>query len=189
MNEDLLRRMFKYFNVFMVFMWKIGLAKFLNFWPKVLGKYIVITHFGRNTGKKYQTPVNYCEIDGDIYCSAGFGVESDWYKNLQHNPNIEIWTKDGWWHTRAEDISNHPHRITIMRNVLVASGFAAYLFGFNLSRMDDEVLDDATKDYCLLRLDRVSAQTGPDGPGEYSWVWQVISFVLFFLLIARKKDK
>jgi deazaflavin-dependent oxidoreductase (nitroreductase family) len=189
MNEDLLRRIFKYLNVFMVFMWKIGLAKFLNIWPKVLGQYLVITHYGRNSGNKYYTPVNFSEIDGDIYCTSGFGIQSDWYKNVLHNPDIEIWTKNGWWHARAEDISNHPQRIAIMRKVLMASGFAAPLFGLNPSQMDDEILFEVTKDYRILRLERMTAQTGNNGPGEYSWIWQLISFFLFFLLISKKKDK
>lgn len=189
MNEDMLRKLFKYFNLFMVFMWKLGLEKLLNVWPKGLGQYIVITHYGRKSGKKYFTPVNYCKIDGEIYCSAGFGVQSDWYRNIVHNPSIEIWTKDGWWIAEAEEISDHPERISIMRNVLIGSGFAAYLFGLNPSKMDDEVLDEMTRDYCLLKLKRVSPQTGNDGPGEFSWIWPVLTFVFFFMLTNRKKKK
>ena len=121
MNEELLRNMFKYLNKFMVFMWKLGLGKSLNIWPKGFGRFLVITHYGRKTGKKYLTPVNYSSIDGEIYCTSGFGVQSDWYKNLIHNPEIEVWLPNGWWKAQAQDVSQHPERTQIMREVLIGS--------------------------------------------------------------------
>lgn len=159
MNKDLLRKGFKYLNVFMVFLWNLGLEKILNIWPKGLGQYIVITHYGRNSGRKYLTPVNYCEIDGEIYYTSGFGVQSDWYKNLRVNPNIEIWSKNSWWQALAEDISHNPERLAIMKNVLKGSGFAAPLFGLDPCGMVDLTWGHFTKDYRLLRLDRVAPQT------------------------------
>jgi deazaflavin-dependent oxidoreductase (nitroreductase family) len=189
MNEELLKKLFKYLNKFMVFLWKLGLGKTLNFWPKVMGRFLVITHYGRKTGNKYLTPVNYSTVNGEIYCTSGFGVQSDWYKNLMRNPEIEVWLTEGWWRAQAEDVSDHPDRLDIMREVLIGSGFAAPMFGIQPLRMDDVTLSEVTKDYRLIRINRVAEKTGNEGPGEYAWFWQLTTVFLFFLLIIKKRRK
>jgi hypothetical protein len=42
--------------------------------------------------------------------------------------------------------------------------------------------------YCLVRIQRSAAQTGPGGPGDLAWVWPAATFVLLgVLLMGRKK--
>jgi deazaflavin-dependent oxidoreductase (nitroreductase family) len=189
MNEDLLRNLFKYFNKFMVMLWRLGLGKFLNIWPKVFGCFLVITHYGRKTRNKYLTPVNFSTVDGEIYCTSGFGEQSDWYKNLVRHPEIEVWLTEGWWRAQAVDVSDHPDRLDIMREVLIGSGFAAPMFGIHPLTMDNATLSEMTKEYRLIRINRIAEKTGNDGPGEYVWVWQITTAFLFFLLLTKKRRK
>ena len=67
-----LRRVFHAMNHFMVFMWKIGLGRWINAWPAVGGRMMVIQHRGRRSGKIYLTPVNYASVDGEVYWTNGF---------------------------------------------------------------------------------------------------------------------
>lgn len=189
MNENLLRNLFKYLNKFMVLLWKLGLGKFLNIWAKVFGRFLVITHYGRKTGKKYLTPVNYSTVNGEIYCTSGFGVQSDWYKNLMRNPEIEVWLTEGWWRAQAEDVSGPPDRNDIMREVMIGSGFASPMFGIHPLTIDDDTLALETKDYRLIRINRVAEKTGNNGPGEYAWFWQITTAILFLLLLTKKWRK
>lgn len=147
-----LRRIFHAFNPIMIFMWKIGLGRMINIWPAVIGRIMLIKHRGRKSGKEYLTPVNYAIVDGEIYSSAGFGAISDWYKNMLANPNIELWLPDGWHKAQAEDISDSPRRLFLLRQVVIASGFAGPLFGVNQRKLDDEQLDAASKDYRLIHF-------------------------------------
>ena len=52
---------------------------------------MIIGFKGAKSGKKYSTPVNYLEIDGNYY------VMSDrsrvWWKNIKTNPEIEMYIK------------------------------------------------------------------------------------------------
>ena len=123
--EEKLRHYFKYLNNFMVCMWRFGLGWMINIWPDVFGRIMIITHTGRKSGRRYQTPVNYMIIDDDIYCTAGFGKGADWFRNMIADPQVEVWLPDGWWLGVAEDISDCEARLPIMRDVLIASGFAA----------------------------------------------------------------
>ncbi len=147
-----LRKIFRAGNPFMVFMWKIGLGKAINIWPPVFGRIMVIKHRGRKSGKGYLTPVNYAILDGEIYCTAGFGSISDWYRNMLVNPQVELWLPEEKRDACAEDISTSPRRLFLMRQVIIASGFAGPLFGIDPKKLDDEELNTASKNYRLVHF-------------------------------------
>jgi len=185
--DEKLRRGFKnYLNPFMLLLWRLGLGSWVNWWPQVGGRIMVLTHTGRKSGQRRRTPVNYTIIEGDIYCTAGFGKLADWYRNMLRNPNVEVWLPDGWWAGDAIDVSDDPNRMAILRQVLFASGFAAYAAGLDPVKMSDEALDAATKEYRLVRIRRRIACTGTNGPGDLSWVWPLATFILLPLALFRR---
>ena len=147
-----LRKFFHTMNRFMVFMWKIGMGKMINFWPAVVGRIMVIKHRGRKSGKEYLTPVNYAIVDGEIYCLAGFGSTSDWYRNMMVNPKVELWLPEGRRTACAEDISASPNRLFLLRQVIIASGFAGPTFGIDPKKVNDEQLDSVSKGYRLVHF-------------------------------------
>lgn len=183
-NEKKVRQIFKIFNKFMILLWKLGLADWLNLWPSVFGQFMVITHFGRKSGFKRLTPVNYAVIDGEIYCCAGFGKVSDWYKNILANPTVEVWLTEGRWIGEAKDVSSDPNFLPFLREVLRCSGFAAPLFGVNPKKMNDTQLAQITAEYKLVHITRLDEKTGRDGPGELAWIWPLIAVIL--LLVKRR---
>ena len=149
---DSLRKIFRTMNRFMVFMWKIGLGKAINSWPAGFGRIMVIKHRGRKSGREYLTPTNYAIVDGEIYCTAGFGSISDWYRNILVYPRVELWLPEGKRMACAEDISNSPHRLFLLRQVIIASGFAGPLFGVNPKNLNDEQLHKVSKNYRLVHF-------------------------------------
>ena len=147
-----LRKTFHGMNRFMVWMWKMGWGRALNIWPAGFGRIMVIKHRGRKSGKEYLTPVNYAILDGVIYSTAGFGAVSDWYRNMLANPRVELWLPEGKRFYCAEDISDSPRRLLLIRQVIIASGFAGPLFGINPQKLNDEQLDAVSKEYRLVHF-------------------------------------
>jgi len=184
---DRLRRLFKIGNRMMVQFWRLGLGLHLNALPKYAGQIMVVQHTGRKSGKVYQTPVNYAMVNGEIYCMAGFGAETDWYQNILANPQVEIWLPESWWAGIAEEIFEQKIRLPILRKVLIASGFAAKVFGIYEDQISDEDLDLLTRNYKLLRIRRTTARTGPGGPGSLAWIWPVTTMLLLLMCLSRKK--
>jgi len=149
---DSLRKIFRAGNQFMVFLWKIGLGKAINSWPAGFGRIMVIKHHGRKTGNEYLTPVNYAIVDDKIYCTAGFGSISDWYRNILVYPRVELWLPEGKRLACAEDLSTSPDRLFLLRQVIIASGFAGPLFGVNPKKLNDEELNQVSKNYRLVHF-------------------------------------
>jgi deazaflavin-dependent oxidoreductase (nitroreductase family) len=185
--ENRLRRGFKYFNYYMILLWKLGLGPWINLAPRWLGRYMVIKHTGRKSGRVRYTPVNYVELDNEIYCTAGFGSVSDWYKNILLNPAVEIWLPNGWYSGQVIEIHDSQQRLPLFRKILEASGFVAPLMGIHPLTDSDETLGSLTADYRLLNIHRTTPCTGRGGPGELSWIWPLTSFILLFALLIRPK--
>lgn len=188
-SEKALRQGFKQFNRFMVLLWRLGLGRMVNMSPDYGGRIMVLTHTGRKSGRTYRTPVNYAEKDDAIYCTAGFGRVSDWYRNALATPQIELWLPDGRWSAVAEDVSDHPDRLALLREVLIASGFAAGAAGLDPRTMPDSELAEATDAYRLLRLERRATLTGPGGPGDLVWVWPVVGLAALLAAVVGKRRR
>ena len=152
----------------------------------------MITHTGRKSGKRYRTPANYTIVDDDIYCTAGFGGKSDWYRNMISNPQVEVWLPDGWWYGYAEEVTDSELYLPLLRQVLQASGFAAYAAGIDPYRVSDEGLAKVTEGYRLMRIRRTAACTGAGGPGDLVLFWPImvmalVPLLVIVLLTRRKK--
>ncbi len=149
-----LRGFFKQFNRLMLLLWRLGLGQWVNAWPAAGGRIMVITHTGRRSGRPHQTPVNYSPAGEAVYCTVGFGTRCDWYRNLLAEPHVEVWLPKARWQGLAKDVSDSPDRTHRLRQVLVASGFAAYLAGINPRHISDQELERLAEGYRLVRIVR-----------------------------------
>lgn len=187
-TEENLRQAFKVFNRFMLLMWRLGLGSYGNR-PELGGSIMVLTHTGRKSGLKRRTPLNYALLEGEVYCTAGFGAGADWYRNILADPQVEVWLPDGWYAGVAEDVSNDPERAFLMRQVLIGSGFAARVAGINPQKMSDEEMAPLTQSYRLVRIRLVAPRTGAGGPGDLAWVWPLATSVLLGMLLLRRRRR
>ena len=123
-----LKRIFWILNKFlMVPIFRLGLGPMLG---TPFGGYImVLKPIGRKSGKTYYTPVNYAIRDGCVYCVSGGRRTSDWFRNLQAHPEIEIMLPGGAIFTRAEEVSDPEERRDVARQVLINAGFAGFFRG------------------------------------------------------------
>jgi deazaflavin-dependent oxidoreductase (nitroreductase family) len=59
-----------------------------------LGRFVLLlTTTGRKSGRRRVTPLQYEEFDGVFYLGAALGGKSDWVRNIQANPQVEIRVK------------------------------------------------------------------------------------------------
>jgi deazaflavin-dependent oxidoreductase (nitroreductase family) len=86
------------------FLYAIGLGPLIG---KVV---LLLTTTGRKSGQARVTPLQYEEIDGEYYLGSARGVKSDWYRNLQVSPQVEVRVGAKRFHGTAEAVED-PARI------------------------------------------------------------------------------
>ena len=138
-------------------------------------------------GQARHTPLNYAQVEGELYIAAGFGGHCDWYRNLKANPAVEIWLPDGWWAGSAQEVTDPVRRLPVLRQVLIGSGAVGPLLGLNPRALSDDELAAATPDYRVMHLQRSAARTGAGGPGDLAWVWPVATLLLLARCLRRRR--
>ena len=92
---EVIRRGLRRMNPGMLLIWRLGLGWSADLWPRGFGRLMVIEHVGRRSGARYRTPVNFTRDAGHVYCVAGFGPHTDWYRNvLVERVSGNVKTKD-----------------------------------------------------------------------------------------------
>lgn len=180
MARGVLRCIFKFINTFfMVPLFRLGLGLFVG--NPITGYIMVMKTIGRKTGKERYVPVNYAILEGNIYCMAGFGKGTHWYRNLQSQPNIEIIIPSGPLAGVAEDATNSEGAIRILRQLLKNSGFPGFFAGFNPFTISDTELQEKTKDFPLVRIRPTGVGSGAGDAG--GWLW-ILSLVVLWLVLT-----
>jgi deazaflavin-dependent oxidoreductase (nitroreductase family) len=182
MFSSFLRRFFRVLNrFFMVPMFRLGFGPFFG---NPLSGYIMVLRIkGRRTGKIRYAPVNYAIANGRVYCIAGWGRTSDWFRNLQADPAIEAILPGGAIAGLAEAVTDPTERAPAIRQILKNGGFAGFLGGFNPYRVTDEELGRKTEGMPLVRIRPTGIGSGASDPAGWAWVWTAVFILALVLLL------
>lgn len=95
----------KFFFKVPVWMYKIGFGGF----ERLVGaQWMLITHIGRKSGKRYDSMVDVMDYDkatDTYYIEAAYGTRADWYRNIQASPNFEARVGRRKFEARAKALS------------------------------------------------------------------------------------
>lgn len=95
----------KFFFKVPVWMYKIGFGGFERWFG---AQWMLITHIGRKSGKRYDSMVDVMDYDkatDTYYIEAAYGTRADWYRNIQANPIFKVKVGRRKFEARAEALS------------------------------------------------------------------------------------
>jgi len=177
-----MRGFFRFLNkYFMVPMFRLGFGP--CFGNPISGYIMVLKIIGRKSGKLRYAPVNYAIHDGKVYCMAGFGRNSDWYRNIQANLNLEVILPGGAIYGTALEVRDADERSLMIRQILKNAGLVAFLDGFNPYRITDDELSKRTAQMPLISIQPSGMGSGASDPAGWAWVLTLLLTILFILFI------
>jgi deazaflavin-dependent oxidoreductase (nitroreductase family) len=181
----LMSRIFKILNkYFMVPLFRLGFGPVMC--NPITGYIMVLKVVGRKTGKLRYAPVNYAIWKGNIYCVSGARENSDWFKNLQAQPEIEVILPGGAIFGQVELVTDPGERLRVIRQVLKNAGFAGFFEGYNPFKITDEELTRKTLDLPLLRIHPIGIGNGAADPKGWAGIWAVVFTIAVILLLILK---
>jgi deazaflavin-dependent oxidoreductase (nitroreductase family) len=112
----------------------------------LLGRlYVLLVHRGRKTRRIYRTCVNIFHKDrdtGEIFVLSAWGSRSDWYRNIQESPPLEVRVGSMTLDPRprfVEATEARPLYVEYVRDHPIASRFGFFIMGVPLPKEEDEV--------------------------------------------------
>jgi deazaflavin-dependent oxidoreductase (nitroreductase family) len=174
---------------FMVPALRLGLGQWIG---TPYGGYILLLRVrGRKTGLVRDTPLSYLVAEGSAWVMAGFGPRTHWFRNLQANPDVEVWLPGRVLRCHAEEARDPAVRARIMPALTRAAGVPGVLAGCNPWAAPDERILELLSWVPLVRLSPLAGQiaAGPDDPGGLAWTWRqalAISVTAWLLRAARR---
>jgi deazaflavin-dependent oxidoreductase (nitroreductase family) len=179
-----MRRIFWFLNkFFMVPMFRLGFGPF--FGNPLTGYIMVMKVIGRKTGKVRFAPVNYAIHKGNVHCISGGRKESDWFRNLLANPEVELMLPGGCVYVRMEEVTAAEERLPITRQILKNAGFAGFFEGYNPFTITDDELAEKSAELPVLRFRPLGLGNGASDAGGWAWVWAFVFTVIVIILLAR----
>jgi deazaflavin-dependent oxidoreductase (nitroreductase family) len=181
---SLMRRFFWYLNkFFMVPMFQLGFGPF--FGNPFTGYIMVMKVIGRKTGKVRLVPVNYAIHKGSVYCISGARRESDWFRNLLVNPQVDLILPGGCVYARMDEVTATDEKLPIIRQILKNAGFAGFFEGYNPFTVTDAELVEKSADMPVLRFHPLGLGSGPSDAGGWAWIWAFVITVILIVLLMR----
>lgn len=157
---------------FMIPIQRAGLGAWLG---SPLGGWMLLLRVrGRRSGVIRETPLSYLVAEGSIWVVAGFGPDTQWYRNLLACPDVEVVVAGRRLAATAVEVRSPSVRARVIPALIRATGLPSFLGGMNPWRDTDESLLQATDFVPLIRIDPVSGpiEAGEDDPGGSAWVWR-----------------
>jgi deazaflavin-dependent oxidoreductase (nitroreductase family) len=171
---------------FMVPALRMGLGPWIG---TPMGGYILLLRVrGRRSGRLRMVPLSYLVADGAIWVMAGFGPQTQWYRNLLDDPTVEAWLPGRVARCRAVECTDDSTRLAIMPRLTRAAGVPGALIGCNPWRTSDDRIVELLTGIPLIRLEPASGPiaAGPDDPGGHAWIWrQAVVGALTVQLLRR----
>jgi deazaflavin-dependent oxidoreductase (nitroreductase family) len=151
------------------------------------GYLMVLRTRGRRTGLTRAAPLGYVVLDGAIYCCAGFGERTAWFRNVLADPVVEVVLPGRTLRGTAVPV-RVPDEWTRAYRALVASlGVVGRLTVGDLHGLDDAELLARHGGVPLVRITPSAFVPGPLDPGGRFWLipWGA-SAVLGIVLATRR---
>lgn len=137
-----------------------------------VGGYLMLLRTrGRTSGLMRDAPLGYAVIDGAVYCVAGFGRATHWFRNIEADPRVEVVLPGRAFSGVAEEVTDPAEYLSKMRQLLVTLGqVGARTMGCDPRTAPDDELRERTRGLPLVRIRATGIAAGPTDPGGLAWI-------------------
>ncbi len=110
-------------------------------------------------------PLGYVVLDGAIYCCAGFGETTAWYRNVLADPSVEVVLPGRTLGGKATPVSAPDEWIRAYRALIASLGVVGRLTVGDVRGLDDADLLAVHGGIPLVRIEPTAFVPGPLDPG------------------------
>jgi deazaflavin-dependent oxidoreductase (nitroreductase family) len=147
---------------------RAGLGPLFN--TPFTGSLMVLRTRGRTSGLWRDAPLGYLVLDGQVYCTAGFGRRTQWLRNIEADPHVEVLLPTIAIAGFAEEVTDPDEWNRGMRALLASMGVIGRATVGDVRRASDKGLRAIAGGLPLVRIRVTGLGSGPFDPGGLGWV-------------------
>jgi deazaflavin-dependent oxidoreductase (nitroreductase family) len=136
----------------------------------VLGSLMVLRTTGRTSGLQRDAPLGYAILDGAVYCIAGFGAATQWLRNIQADPAVEVVLPLTSFRGVAEEVSDPDEWARAFRQLMANMGPIGRATAGDTRGLSDDELREAGRGLPVVRIRPTGIGSGPADPGGLMWI-------------------
>ena len=158
------------------------------------GYLMVLRTTGRRTGLRREVALGYVVLDGAVYCCAGFGPQTGWYRNLVADPAVEVVLPGRTMRGLASVVEDPAEWTRSYRAFTASLGVLGRAIVGDIRGLDDDVLRADHGALPMVRIVPTAFVAGPLDPGGRFWLVPALGTVgLALELVAarwvRRRDR
>jgi deazaflavin-dependent oxidoreductase (nitroreductase family) len=136
----------------------------------ILGSLMVLRTTGRTSRLPRDVPLGYAILDGSVYCIAGFGAQTQWYRNIVADPAVEVVLPMGAFGGRAEEVTDPDEWIRAFRLLMTNLGPIGRATSGDVRGVPDDRVREMGRGLPLVRIRPTGIGSGPADPGGRMWI-------------------
>jgi hypothetical protein len=169
---------------------RAGLGPLVN--TPLTGSLMVLRTRGRTSGLWRDAPLGYVVLDGSVYCCAGFGHRTQWLRNIEADPHVEVLLPTFAVAGVAEEVHDPAEWSRGTRALLASLGVISRATVGDVRRASDEGLRAMAGGIPLVRIRVTGLGRGPFDPGGMGWVVPTVLGTVWLVgrtrRLRRRKD-
>ena len=151
----------------------------------VAGSLMILRTTGRSSGLRREAPLGYVILDGAVYCCAGFGERTAWYRNLLADRRVEVVLPTAAFAGIAETVVDEAEWSRAFPAYLRALGVLGRATLGDVANASPERLHRLRTELPLVRIVPTGIAPGPADPGGGLWVVVQIGWLVALGALVR----
>ncbi len=134
------------------------------------GSLMLLRTSGRTSGQVREAPLGYVVREGAVYCVAGFGPKTHWYRNILADPHVECVLPTVAISGIAERVTDRAEWERVYPALIGSMGLVGRLTVGDVRRLPIETLERQRESFPLIRIRPDGIAAGAFDPGGLGWV-------------------
>jgi deazaflavin-dependent oxidoreductase (nitroreductase family) len=152
----------------------------------VLGSLMLLRTTGRKSGLPRDAPLGYAIVDGCVYCVAGFGTETQWFRNVLADPVVEVVLPTATFRGVAEEVTEPDEWTRAFRALMTNMGPIGRATAGDVRDVPDDRLREMGRGLPVVRIRPTGIGSGPADPGGLAWIPIQAAVTVASLWLAAK---
>jgi deazaflavin-dependent oxidoreductase (nitroreductase family) len=154
------------------------------------GHVMLLRTRGRHSGLVREAPLGYVVRDGAVYCVAGYGEPTPWFRNLVADPSVEVILPTRRFKGHALPVTDPADWLAAYRSLVGSFGLVGRVVVGNLDELDDATLLEQHRSLPVVRIEPRYGDSplvaGAFDPGGRGWILPYGATLLLALAVRRR---